>query len=209
MTQKWDFVVGSPQTLFRAIEDLMREELHYTLSFGNPNLYNYPKLQQTGITNVATFEGWIKAIKVFTVRKLGLLIAGIVSVLLGLTLGIFAVLFHNPLSTIAFLIVGIALIIIGVIFIRRSPKKGQAGISVSIKGESYRVSTSLGKDNVKEDRSKYGIVSEGRMYVWEEENVEINVPSEIKKVLDMDYERIRARLNEILAKYAPNPAYLI
>ena len=76
LRRQWDITVGSPQSLFRSLEDLM-EDLMKELGYKeDAHQKRAPVLKKTDINDTALFDGFLVAHQRWRKRRLGVLILG-------------------------------------------------------------------------------------------------------------------------------------
>ena len=164
LIEKIDFQTNNPRKLFRAISDLLEDQMikrNYVL-----NGKNEPTLEGTGIHGVAEFEGNIDVKKTLESRSKQRAITGIFIIIIGIA----TFLFRDSLITlidnipselsqygwIAFVIIGLAIII--------SKAKTELIIEIDLKGESYQYKGSK-QTEVTEERQRLDVVSDIRISI--------------------------------------------
>lgn len=155
LRRQWDITVGSPQSLFRSLEDLMKE-LGYK---EDDHQKRAPVLKATDINDTALFDGFLVGHQKWRKHRLGVLIIG--SLLMIVSIVAIGGGFVQRL--IDFQIGGGVGIVIGLVLLVLSSRSLYRTLEIRVVGESYKAGASSG--TLEGERGRVGLVSEARLVI--------------------------------------------
>ena len=142
---KWkrDFRVGSPQRVFRSVQDSI-EDLGYDIPAdgvsGVDEQTGGIELKGSPISDTATFRGQVRGERTLSaLRHKGYLVTGIVLVILGMVLIASGVVGEQ----IVVAVVGIPLLILGLVFVAICGRVSKAFLSATVEGEAYKATAKM------------------------------------------------------------------
>ena len=199
--------IGAPAELYRAIEDIIEDELGYVVD----DKYNFkPKMNPSGIPNIADFIGTLKAEKrVEPIAKIrwSYIIAGIILTFIGglmiwfflpkvLSLKAFFPFFSTIIDLVS-LVIGLIILVIGIVFMLRYKKIEEhrpLSVKLKLEGEAYLGSvkhSKLGETNA--ESMRHSILSRARLTV--------SVEGEDRKLVEGDHNKLIQHLKQVIPKF--------
>lgn len=142
---KWkkDFRVGSPQRVFRAVQDSIEDLEYHIPSDGVSGIDEQTdgiRLKESPISDTATFRGQVRAERRLSAsRHKGYLITGIVLTILGMASIACGVIAEEIVVAVA----GIPLLVVGLIFIAICGRVSKAFLLATVEGEAYKATAKM------------------------------------------------------------------
>ncbi len=142
---KWrkDFRVGSPQRVFRAVQDSIEDLGYHVPSDGVSGVDEQTggiQLKGSPISDTATFRGQVRSEKALSAsRHKGYFMTGIVLSILGVVLIASGIMGGEIIVG----VVGIPLLILGLVFIAISGRVSKAFVLATVEGEAYKATAKM------------------------------------------------------------------
>jgi len=198
-------VLGAPGELFRALEDIIEDQLFYKIIRDDESDYKRPDLQQTGIQNVAIFEGRFESGIRFETRNWAYIAAGAILGLIAVALTILALTERIPVPEFPFNLVvvaiGFGLFAGSILLFLRSLVEGYVKLRVTLEGEAYQSMVSRRSTKTGEEYSqKYAVLSRGRLKVEQLEE-DLEAPKATARKVQRDIEGFREKVESVLPKF--------
>lgn len=198
-------MLGAPGELFRALEDIVEDQLFYKIIRDYESDYKRPDLQQTGIQNVAIFEGRFESGIRFETRNWAYIAAGAILGLIAVALTILALTERIPVPEFPFNLVvvaiGFGLFAGSILLFLRSLVEGYVKLRVTLEGEAYQSMVSRRSTKTGEEYSqKYAVLSRGRLKVEQLEE-DLEAPKATARKVQRDIEGFREKVEKVLPKF--------
>ncbi len=198
-------MLGAPGELFRALEDIVEDQLFYKIIRDDESNYKRPDLQQTGIQNVATFNGSFESGIRFETRNWAYIAAGAILGLIAVALTLLALTERIPVPefpiNLVVVAIGFGLFAASILLFLRSLVVGYVKLRVTLEGEAYQSMVSRRSTKTNEEYSqKYAVLSRARLKV-EQLGEDLEAPKATTRKVESDIEGFREKVEKVLPKF--------
>lgn len=202
ISKRWDIEVGSPREFFREIKDSF-VDLQIGISNGKD-----PTLTNMAFGRAAEFDGWVQSgIASYRIYRIPLLIAGIILTSISIwllvdygqqTASYLSSFSPAPPIDIVLVILGFALLVIGIGLIRNSFPIGQISIIARLSGEAYQSKASAAPDEIV-SHERAGIYSQTRLELFMK--ISEKPPPQLLERAEKNASYLAERFSSVISKY--------